>query len=127
MGAKRCPHCGVQFGRTWHVPLNDLSTSSSGWGFSPTTYSSFIFRVMAIFTPVWVPLIAALIAVDQSKDAPVALAILLTPFIFIPGVYTVANLPGLSGPIRFFASLLYVAISAVVGFIVLSMFIEFLR
>lgn len=82
---------------------------------------------MAILAPVWVPLIVALMTTEQPSGPPVGLAILLTPFIFIPGVYVISNLPGWSGPIRFVASLVYVVLASVVGFIVLSLFVEFLR
>ena len=82
---------------------------------------------MALLVPVWVPIIVALMASEQPSGPPVGLAILLTLFIFIPGVYVISNLPGWSGPVRFFASLVYVVLASVVGFIVLSQFVEFLR
>ena len=82
---------------------------------------------MALLAPVWVPLIVVLMASEQPSGPPVGLAILLAPFIFIPGVYVISNLPGWSGPIRFFASLVYVALASVMGFFVLSQFVEFLR
>ena len=51
-----------------------------------------------------------------------ALALLLAPFIFIPGVYVVGNLPGRQWLTRLAASFAYVAVSGFVGFFVMSWF-----
>jgi hypothetical protein len=64
---------------------------------------------------------------EQPDGKPWALVLLLAPFIFIPGVYVISNLPGWSGPIRFIASLVYVVLASMVGFAVLSQFIEFMH
>jgi hypothetical protein len=64
---------------------------------------------------------------QQSSGPPVGLAVLLAPFIFIPGVYVVANVQGWSRLIRFVASLTYVALSAIVAFVVLSQSVEFMH
>jgi len=56
---------------------------------------------------------------------PVALALLLAPFIFIPGVYEVANFTAWPRFARFCASLGYIVITGVLGFAFTSWFISF--
>ena len=109
------------------MPMQGINPSSSGWGILPSTYESIAFRFAALLVPVWVPPLVAMLAGVQPSGAPVGLALLLAPFIFIPGVYTISNIPRWSGPIRFVASLAYVAVASVVGFVALSRFIEILR
>lgn len=126
MNAPRCPHCGVKFGRTWHVPLHWLSTSRAGWGIPLATYQSFAFRLFAIFAPVWVPTIVVLMA-NQSNREPIALAMLLALFIFIPGVYVISNIKKWYGIIRFSISLGYVVAAEVVSYEVLSFWCALLQ
>jgi len=126
MNAPRCPHCGVQFGRTWHVPLHGLSTSSAGWGIPLATYRSFAFRLFAILVPVWVPTVVVLMA-NQSNREPIALAILLVLFIYIPGVHVISNIEKWSGIIRFWISLGYVVVAEVVSYEVLSLWCTLLQ
>lgn len=131
MLAERCPFCGVQYGRLglwwWRVPHEGLSPRDSGWGLSSATYKSRTFRLISLLVPIWLPPIIALMADEQPDGKPWAFVLLLAPFIFIPGVYVISNLPGWSGPIRFITSLVYVVLASIVGFAVLSQFFELLR
>ena len=56
-----------------------------------------------------------------------ALALLLTPFVFIPGLYTIANTVAWPRLVRLVVCLLYVAVTGVLGFIAMSWFVEFVR
>ncbi len=123
-GVERCPSCGMTFvPGTWRTAITSLSTSADGWGLSRTTRQGRWFQVVALLVPLWVPLLMVFFV-----DAPAtALALLLAPFVFIPRVHTIGNVPGWSGWARFAASLGYVATSGVLGFLVMSWFNGFLR
>ena len=121
---ERCPSCGVVYVRgTWHSVLIGLQPSPHGWGVSPAITQSVGFRLVALLVPFWVPPLVVLLV----SDASAALALVLAPFVFIPGLYTITNLASWSRLARFCASLGYVALTGVLGFIFMSWFIEFVR
>lgn len=114
--AEQCPNCGIRYVvGTLRSPLVGLPPSGSGWGISATVLQSKGYRVLALLFPVWGSGLVASILGGE----PVALALLLAPFVFIPGVLVVANMAGWSGFIRLTASLAYVVLSGVIGFKVL--------
>jgi hypothetical protein len=90
---------------------------------SPRITQGVSFRLVALLVPFWVPPIVALLV----GGTPVALALLLAPFVFIPGVYAVANFTAWPRLARLCASLGYVAVTGVLGFAFMSWFIEFVR
>jgi len=121
---ERCPNCGVTYVRgTWRSSLSGLRPSPHGWGVSPAVMQSVGFRVTALLVPFWVPPVVALLV----GGTPVALALLLAPFVFIPGVCAVANFTAWPRFARFCASLGYVAVTGVLGFAFVSWFIESVR
>ncbi len=121
---KRCPSCGVIYmSGSWRTAVAGLSARADGWGLSRTTRQGRWFQVIALLVPFWVPL---LLVFFVGGPAP-ALALLLAPFVFIPGVYTIANVPGWPGWARFVASLCYVVTSGVLGFLFMSWLTTFLR
>jgi hypothetical protein len=124
---ERCPHCGITFTYgTWRTPLSGVSDSRFGWGLSPTARNSLAFRTTCLLVPVWLPLVLAVILGNQPGGLG-GLVLLLAPFVFIPGVYVVANIPGWSGPRRFFASLAYVGVGGAVAFVALSNLVAFMH
>jgi hypothetical protein len=78
------------------------------------------FRVGALLCPVWLPVVVGGVAGPQPDGAPVGLAILLALFIFIPGVYVLANVTAWGKVLRAFACVIYVVSSEVIAFWVLS-------
>jgi hypothetical protein len=126
-GVEQCPHCGITFtSGTWRTPLLGLSNSRFGWGISPTARKSLAFRATCLLVPVWLPLVLAGLLGNQPGGVG-GLVLLLAPFVFIPGVYVVANIPGWSAPRRLFASLTYVAVAGVVAFVALSTFVSYMN
>lgn len=63
----------------------------------------------------------------RRQRPPAALALLLAPFIFVPGIYILANHRAWSRLTRLLASLGYVAVSGVLGFASMSWFVQFMR
>ena len=117
--ADRCPYCGVAFrSGTWKSQTDLLDAAPGGWGLAPATYGSIAFRVGAVLCPVWLPLIVGMLAGPDAQ--PAALALLLALFIFIPGVYVLANLRSWGKLLRLLASMGYVVVSGVAAFWVLS-------
>ena len=57
MFAERCPHCGAQFGRTWHVPLQGLNIRSAGWGLDKPSLQSLKWFFARTMEPVQVLLL----------------------------------------------------------------------
>ena len=94
-----------------------------GWGVSPAVAQSVAFRACALLVPFWLPPIVALVA----SGPPAALALLLAPFVFVPGVFVVANHRAWSRFARLLASLGYVAASGVLGFSSMSWFVQVIR
>jgi hypothetical protein len=67
---------------------------------------------------VWVPLLVGVLAGRGAE--PVGLTILLALFIFIPGVYVIANMPRWGKVPRALACVAYVAFAEVVTLLVFS-------
>ncbi|XZG70582.1 hypothetical protein ACTSKR_01640 [Chitinibacteraceae bacterium HSL-7] len=115
--AASCPRCGVHFSYgTWRTPLSGIAPSPDGWGLA--LLGRHAFRVGALLTPLWLPFFVALVA-GRSTDAA-GLAILLTPFVLIPGLHVVANIPSWPGGWRFVASIGYAVSAAIAGYWVLA-------
>jgi hypothetical protein len=94
----------------------------AGWGIPFTVTTSLGFRLVTLLVPLWVaPLVALVVG-----GPPVALAMLLAPFIFIPGLYTIANVSRWPAFIRFLASLVYLVGLGALSFIEVSWLTEFL-
>jgi hypothetical protein len=118
--ATNCPHCGAAFiYGTWRTPLSGVSNSRFGWGLSSKTLNSWAFRLACLLVPIWLPLVLAAFLGGQPGGLG-GLVLLVAPFVFIPGVYVVANAPGWSGLARLLASLTYVGVSGFAGFVALS-------
>jgi len=96
-----------------------LDQTSAAWGLVPATYRGAGFRLGALLCPVWLPLGVGLVAGPQPRADPTGLALLLALFIFIPGVYVLANTPSWGRLRRAVASAIYVVLSEVVAFWVL--------
>lgn len=121
-GSERCPSCGVAYvPGTLQAPLTVLRARSSGWGLSATIRQGVGFRIAALLVPIWVPPLLVLIA----NGPPLALALLLAPFVFTPGLYTIANFSSWPPFARVVACFAYVALTGVVGFAAMSWFTEF--
>ena len=113
--ADRCPHCGIAFRPgTWKTQTDLLDARPGGWGFAPATYRSMGFRVAALLCPAWLPLIVGVLAGPGAQ--PVGLAILLAPFVFIPGVYVLANVHRWGRLLRAASCVIYVVASEVLAF-----------
>lgn len=81
-GVERCPSCGMTFvPGTWRTAVTSLSASADGWGLSRTTRQGRWFQVVALLVPLWVPPLMVFFVYAPAT----ALALLLAPFIFIPG------------------------------------------
>ena len=93
------------------MPRDDLSPRDAGWGLPSNLVQSAGFRWASLLAPLWLP---PCIMVWLGAP-PVAVALMLALFIFIPGLYVVTNLPGWSPWAKLAASLGYVAVSGSLG------------
>ena len=66
--------------------------------------------------PVWLPLLAAAMLGAQAAQSPIAIALLLAPFVFIPGLYVLANMAVWSRSARLLACMAYLVVGAVTAF-----------
>lgn len=96
-----------------------VSPAAGGWGLAPAIYTSLWFRTGALLCPVWLPLLMGL-AVGPQPGGTTGLMLLLAFFIFIPGVYVLANSPRLGKLARVFACVVYALVAEAVAFTVLS-------
>ncbi|WP_237711431.1 hypothetical protein [Paracidovorax oryzae] len=115
-----CPYCGSIFRPgTWRTASDLIEPAKGGWGLSPETLRGRWFAGMSLAVPVWVPLATGLLLGSQPGGA-MGLMMLLFLFVFIPGVYVIANLPRWHGVAKLIASLAYVVVAEVTAFLVLS-------
>ncbi len=118
-GAQQCPACGIRVrSGTLISLLTGISLRQDGWSLSPGLLRSRGFRVVALLVPAWLPI---LVAVLIGSGSPEAASFLLALFVFIPGLYVLSNLSSWSRITRLVACLLYVVVSAVVGYKVLAL------
>lgn len=118
-GAQQCPACGIRVrSGTLISLLTGISLRQDGWSLSPGLLRSRGFRVVALLVPAWLPI---LVAVLIGSGSPEAASLLLALFVFIPGLYVLSNLSSWSRITRLVACLLYVVVSAVVGYKVLAL------
>ncbi|MFN7153421.1 MAG: hypothetical protein ACK4OE_06985 [Acidovorax sp.] len=109
--AQRCLRCGVMFTGGSSAPLHGVSPRQDGWGLSRHVTQGTAFQWLSLLAPVW--LSTGVMA--WHNMAPAETAILLALFIFIPGLYVITNLPRVSGLVKMFASIGYVAVSGALG------------
>ena len=102
---------------TWRTQTDLIDPTPGGWGLAPATYGSFWFRFAALLFPVWFPFLLGLLIGRGAADF--GLFIVLLFFIFIPGVYFVANTPNWGKLARASASLGYVAAAEVIAYVAL--------
>ena len=93
------------------MPRDDLSPREAGWGLPSNLVRSTGFRWASLLAPLWLP---PCIMVWLGAP-PIAGALMLALFIFIPGLYVITNLPGWSPWAKLGASLGYVAVSGSLG------------
>ncbi len=103
-----------------------VSARTGGWGLSPVLLQGVAFRVAAILVPVWLPLLIALLLGAQPRQSPVGLALLLAPFVFIPGVYVLTNVPAWSRIIKFSARVLFFVLGSATGYVALAALLPYL-
>ncbi|MDA8457449.1 hypothetical protein M4R22_22030 [Acidovorax sp. GBBC 3334] len=116
----KCPYCGSIFRPgSWQTATDLVEPADGGWGFSAKTLRGRVFAVTCLAVPLWVPLVLGLLLGRQPGGA-FGILLLLALFIFIPGVYVIANLPRWPGSIRLIACLAYVFLAEVAAFLVLS-------
>lgn len=59
---ERCHSCGaVYVPCTWRAPLQAVAPRREAWGLPSKVVSSAYFRVLALLTPIWVSLFAAML------------------------------------------------------------------
>ena len=120
-GASSCPVCGARIvAGTWQSLLRSISPRAEGWGISSSRLQGTAFRAAALLVPVWLPPLTAIILGAQAPQSPLAIALLLAPFAFIPGLYVLANRAAWSRTSRFLACIAYLVASAVAGYGVLA-------
>lgn len=112
-GSSTCPRCGTWFKGHPYTPRDDLSPREEGWGLPSNLVQSAGFRWASLLAPLWLP---PCIMVWLGAP-PVAVALMLALFIFIPGLYVITNLPGWSPWAKLGASLGYVAVSGSLGLV----------
>lgn len=121
-GSTDCRSCGLVF-RGHYKPLWDVAARSEGWGLSKSIRTRWGFRVVCLLAPFWAPLITA----PGLIGPPGAQALLWAPFVFLPGLYVLTNMPRWTPFVKVVASLSYVAASSVGGVLLLVHWVAYLR